>query len=394
MKTVALGAGRSAAALSTPAEASSRLLFVDSIRVYLTMLVIAHHLMIIYAGSGGWIYYEGLQDDLTAALGGWFCAVNQAYFMGLFLFVAAYFVPGAYDRKGPVKFLVDRLIRLGIPLVVYCWVLRPLLIYLGTTARSTSFWEWYTGDYFRVYSVLGGGPLWFIEILLLFSILYAFGRLLVGSRPAAPAPTSHFPGNRVLVLFAVLVGIASFLVRLLSPVNDTFVPLNLQFANFAQYIALFIAGLLAYRRNRLANLPDSAGRLWLGIAILLILLYGPLAVLGGATENVAVFLGGWHWQALELALWESFLCLSASIGLIYLFRRRFHRQSPAGREVSRSAYAAYLIHEPIITAAAVLAAGAIVYPLLKFALAALVLIPFCFGLGSAIRRLPYANRIL
>ena len=34
------------------------------------------------------------------ALGGWFCAVNQAYFMGLFLLISAYFVPGSYDRKG------------------------------------------------------------------------------------------------------------------------------------------------------------------------------------------------------------------------------------------------------------------------------------------------------
>ena len=38
-----------------------RLLFVDNIRIFLTMLVIAHHLMVIYAGSGGWIYLEGRQ---------------------------------------------------------------------------------------------------------------------------------------------------------------------------------------------------------------------------------------------------------------------------------------------------------------------------------------------
>ena len=85
-----------------------RLLFVDNIRLILTVLVIAHHLMVIYGNSGGWIHYEGRQDDITSALGSWFCAVNQAYFMGLFLFVAAYFVPGAYDRKGPGQFIIDR----------------------------------------------------------------------------------------------------------------------------------------------------------------------------------------------------------------------------------------------------------------------------------------------
>jgi len=110
------------------------------------MLVIAHHLMVIYANSGGWIYHEGRQDDITSALGGWFCAVNQAYFMGLFLFVAAYFVPGAYDRKGPGWFLFDRLVRLGIPLALYSWLLRPFFIFFGMHQGTGSSWRWYTGE--------------------------------------------------------------------------------------------------------------------------------------------------------------------------------------------------------------------------------------------------------
>ncbi|MDH4067787.1 MAG: acyltransferase family protein [Dehalococcoidia bacterium] len=97
----------------------SRLLFVDNIRVYLTILVLLHHMMIIYAGTGGWIWTEGRQDFITNALGGWFCATNQAYFMGLFLLIGAYFVPRSYDRKGAVRFVRDRLMRLGIPLAVY-----------------------------------------------------------------------------------------------------------------------------------------------------------------------------------------------------------------------------------------------------------------------------------
>ena len=85
-----------------------------------------HHTMIIYAGSGSFLYIEGRQDDITDALGGWFCAVNQAYFMSLFLLISAYFVPGSYDRKGAGHFLKDRLIRLGIPLIIYSWIISPL----------------------------------------------------------------------------------------------------------------------------------------------------------------------------------------------------------------------------------------------------------------------------
>jgi len=107
-----LGTG---APVASPAT-GARLLFVDNIRVFLTILVILHHLMITYAGTGSWIYLEGRQDVVAESLGGWFCAVDQAYFMGLFLLISAYFAPGSYDRKGPGRFLKDRLVRLGIPL--------------------------------------------------------------------------------------------------------------------------------------------------------------------------------------------------------------------------------------------------------------------------------------
>jgi hypothetical protein len=86
-------------------KTAARLLFIDNIRIYLTILVILHHLMIIYSGSGGWIYHEGREDAVASAVGGWFTGLNQSYFMGLFPLVAAYFVPGSYDRKGAARFL-------------------------------------------------------------------------------------------------------------------------------------------------------------------------------------------------------------------------------------------------------------------------------------------------
>ncbi len=395
MKPAVSNLGSSLIMVNAPAKETNRLLFIDNVRIFLTMLVIAHHLMVIYAGTGGWIYLEGRQDEITSALGGWFCAVNQSFFMGLFLFIAAYFVPGAYDRKGPGRFFIDRLIRLGIPLALYSWVLRPVFIYFGMhPGPDGSFWRWYTGDYFRVYGLVGGGPLWFIEVLLIFSLVYVLWRLLNRSRPARSVTENKFPDNRVIVLFALFLGIASFIVRLVSPVNNTFVPLNLQFANFSQYIALFILGLVAYRRNWFTIIPDSVGRLWLGIAILLILFYGPLAVLGGATEDVEPFFGGWHWQSLVFAMWDAFLCISMCLGLIFLFQHRLNHQGAIAHELSRSSYAAYLIHEPVISMLAVFSAGIMIYPLIKFLLASAVFIPLCLGFGSLIRKLPYVDQVL
>ena len=398
MATSTLKASRSMNAVAAvQSQTASRLLFIDNIRVFLTILVILHHVMIVYAGSGSWYYNEGRQDELTGAIGAWFCAVNQAYFMGLFLLISAYFVPGAYDRKGPRRFVKDRLIRLGIPVAVYSWIIGPILVYGMLALRGgvrVPFWDFYTGQYFHVYGFLGGGPTWFIEAQLIFTLVYVLWRLLTRSGPAQPIEEARFPGSGSIVLFAVFLAVISFLVRLWFPVDWNFKPLNLQFPFFAQYITLFVVGLIAYRRNWLLGLPDTVGRRWLMVAIVMIFLWWPGVLLGGGATSAEPFKGGWHWQALANTLWESFMCLSMCIGLIYLFRRRADRQGQLARTLSRSAYAAYLWQGPLITLVALAAQDVALYPLLKFVLAAVVIVPLCFMLGYLIRKLPYVDRVL
>ena len=370
-----------------------RLFFIDNIRIFLTVLVILHHLMVIYSGNGSWMYNEERQDEITAALGAWFCAVNQAYFMGLFLFISAYFVPGAYDRKGAGRFLKDRLIRLGIPLIVYGWIIRPLWAYYMWHIQIP-YWNWFTGDYFKYYSIIGGGPLWFIEVLLIFAILYAIWRRIFSPNQIQPAPDASFPADGWIILFTFLLGVATFLVRVWFPQGESFVPLNLQIANFAQYISLFILGLVAWRRGWIQTLPEKTGSRWLIVAVIIIMSFAPLALLLGLDKNPDLVAGGWHWQGLAAAWWESFLCVSMCISVIHIFRRYFSGQGRIAKWSSRNAYTAYLIHEPVITTIALSISGMMLYPLLKFALMGLVTVPLTFILSALIRKIPYTDRVL
>jgi glucan biosynthesis protein C len=398
MTTTALSANRPIAAEAVQTKAASRLLFIDNIRVFLTILVILHHTMIMYAGSGSFLYNEGRQDTLTAVLGSWFCAANQAYFMGFFLLIAAYFVPGSYDRKGAGQFLKDRLIRLGIPLLVYSWFISPLtwmVITYVTQGYLLPLADYFPGVKFE--GIIGAGPLWFVEALLIFTVVYVAWRKI--ARPNAPIPPvqvdSRFPSSKAIALFAVLMGVAAFVVRLWLPMDWKISLLNLQIPFFVQYIALFIVGLIAYRRNWLVNLSDAMGKRWLVIAIVLVLLFVPMALAGGALElGTEPFKGGWHWQALAYAMWESFVCVGMCIGLTYLFRRYGNQQGRVAKFLSPNAYTAYIIHAPIIVFTALALRNVEVYPLLKFGLAALIALPLCFMLSNLIRKLPYADRVL
>lgn len=373
-----------------------RLLFVDNIRVFLTILVILHHLMITYAGTGSWIYLEGRQDAVTDALGGWFCAVDQAYFMGLFLLISAYFVPGSYDRKGPGRFLKDRLIRLGIPLAVMSWVVIPLFAWwFYGFAGDMSYWAFFTSEYFSGGAILGQGPLWFVEVLLIFSLAYAVWRVLGPPAPTPPVTPRPFPHGRTIVLFALCLGAAAWLLRVAFPMDGwSFRPLNLQLGFFAGYVALFVIGLVAYRRDWLRGLPDRTGRRWLIAAAVLIVVWAPLMLAAGAADDDTPLKGGVHWQSGAYAFWEAFLCVSMCIAVVYFFRRHLDRRGRLAAFLVPNAYTAYLIHMPVIATLAYELRGLTWYPLLKWAVVAAIAVPLCFGLSGLIRKIPFTDRVL
>jgi glucan biosynthesis protein C len=401
--SIALDASRPVpAAVAVQPKAIARLAFVDNIRVFLTILVILHHMMITYSGTGRWYYNEPGADAFTGFAGGVFCSINQAYFMGLFLLISAYFVPGSYDRKGAGRFLKDRLVRLGIPLAVFSWVLHPLFVYAGLTMMldlRISFWRFMTTEYLTTYGqpLIGAGPLWFVEVLLIFSLLYVVWRLVFRSRPVQPVVDSRFPGNGSIAVFALLLGVAGFLVRLVFPMDEyLFQPLNLQLGFFAQYIALFVVGLIAYRRNWLVSLPDKTGHFWLGVAAIFVLLgVGMQRAMATGAMSGTLKNGGWHWEALTYALWESFLCMSMCISAIYLFRRYLNGRGKLAGFLVPNAYTAYIIHALVITLVALIAGDLLpIYPLLKWVVLSLVSVPLCFGLSSLIRKIPYTDRVL
>ena len=104
-----------------------RLYFIDNLRILLITLVIMQHLSITYGGPGSWYYKEVQADQITGIVLSWHNATNQAFFMGFLFMIAGYFTAGSYDRKGPRRFLKDRLLRLGIPILCYDFIIGPLV---------------------------------------------------------------------------------------------------------------------------------------------------------------------------------------------------------------------------------------------------------------------------
>jgi surface polysaccharide O-acyltransferase-like enzyme len=379
------------------AASKPRLLYIDNLRILLTILVILHHLAIGYGASGNNPYVErGEMSTVSTILMTLFVAINQSFFMGFFFMISSYFTPGSYDRKGPGPYVLDRLKRLGIPLLFYIVVIDPLLSYV--LARYSGY-QGSLGEYLRLYldnyQRLGVGPLWFVAALLIFSLVYVLWRLLV-RRPAAPPPSEgQAPSNQAIAGFALALGILTFVVRIWMPVGKEWELLGFQLAHFPQYIALFIVGIVAYRRNWFSALTIAQGKVWFGAVVILLVLFPVLFVAAGALEgDVDQAMGGVHWQSLAYSVWEQFMCMAMVITLLVWFRTKFNRQGSLARAMSASAYATYIFHRPTIILLALALQSIKLDLALKFVLVAPLAVALSFLVGYVVKQLPGARDVV
>lgn len=372
-----------------PAQSKeSKLFYIDNIRVLLTILVILHHTVITYGGAGGWYYIE--QTSRKAALIPMllFVCVNQSFFMGFFFLLSAYFTVSSLDRKGPKRFIVDRLIRLGLPLAFYSIVLSPLysyLVYYFSQGHHITILQYLSGYHHWI----SFGVMWFVAALLDFTLLYVAGRSLF-KIPAIPVP-----GTRAILIFALALGVFSFFTRIIFPVGWELEPLGFQLGHFPQYIALFIVGVLAFRNNWFEQLSERTGK-QLTWSACLCLLFFPAFVIIRAKLQVPNdwFSGGFHWQSLLYAVWEQWIGISILTALLIWGRRSWNIGSPLLRRLSRSAFAVYIIHPLVVISLSMMARNLSIDPAYKFLLIAPFVVAGSFLLGSLIVMIPFVKRVI
>jgi glucans biosynthesis protein C len=356
-----------------------RLLFIDNLRWSMIILVISMHAADTYSPLGSWYFTDRtpLSPSVLLTFAAWQMYL-QAFFMGLLFFVAGFFVPASFDRKGPGPFVRDRAFRLGLPVLLYMFVVGPVTEYFfahsWTSTRPTSFAnEWIkhirNGEFLQE-----NGPLWFCLALLIFSLAYAAWPIRAGSSR---------PTNSTLISFALTMAAFTFLVRVARPPSF----LNMHLADFPQYILLFLAGILAARGQWIQKLDYATGIRWL---------VGALTV--GFAVWLAIYIERGHRglrQTAAFACWESFACVGISFGLLVFYREKFSTQGRLAKFLSANAFSVYVFHPPIVILGARLLHGVHWHPLLKFAALTLIGVVATYALSAAVfRRIPYLRAIL
>jgi len=369
---------------------SKNIFYIDRLKIVLTILVILHHAFITYGPSGGWYFTQkttkiGALVPMTMVV-----AINQAFFMGFFFFLSAYFIKPSYERKGTMRFVTDRLKRLGIPLIFYSFVLSPVLSYL------VYYFNYKHISFIKYLGVFHGwidfGVLWFVAALLLFTFVYVLLKALIKNYVQKAI---QLPSIRIILTFAVCLGLISFFVRIVFPVGWVLKPFGFQLGHFSQYIALFTLGLIAFKNNWPDALSYQMGKKLAIVAIILVLLFPVFYILKIKLNTpIEWYSGGLHWQAFMYAVWEQLTGISIIVALLSIGKNLWNKPSSLISKLSGNTFAVYIFHPLVLISLSLSVRNWAVDPAIKLLVVAPLAVICSFLLAAAIKTIPGVKKVI
>jgi Acyltransferase family len=186
----------------TAPKVSTRNLALDRTRTFLTLVVLLHHSVIPYTHFGhtdpkSWIGF----DMIVLA--------TDSFFMAMFFFLSGLFVWSGLARKGPLSYLRDRLIRLGLPFVICAFMIIPLAYYAISLRENPD--ESFANFWWKTMTVgpWPSGPIWFLWVLFVFDLIAS---LLYRLSPSLLDPINRLSlraRERPADLFLVMLGVTA-----------------------------------------------------------------------------------------------------------------------------------------------------------------------------------------
>jgi glucan biosynthesis protein C len=386
-------------------------LALSNLRGFVILLVVAFHSVLAYLGSQpaspatfdsppyDWRAFPILDSERWFGFD-LFCAFQYVYLMHLMFFLSGLFVWSSLQRKGGVRFLSDRFVRLGLPFVLGVYLLMPLAHYpvyrvSAVDPSWTAFWaHWIALPFWP------SGPLWFLWQLLALDIVAAALFRLAPRSGEFLGRLSGSAGDFPARYFVALVAISALAY---VPLAIAFKPWEwLQFGPFAlqpsfalHYVIYFFAGLGVGAYGIERGLLGSAGMLarrW------------PMWVAGAFGGFLlwiipsALIVQGWDAAVPGLEIIADFglvlSCAGISFGLAAVFVRFATVRWPGFDSLSDHAYGIYLVHYVFVIW--------LQYILLGFALLAIAKAAIVFGAtlilswvtAAAVCRVPIGARVL
>jgi glucans biosynthesis protein C len=376
------GEGVRPSSRETAARGVQRQCWADNLRVLVIAAVVVFHAGTGYFGGTSWYFTQRVTS------GAWSAVVLPAevvavFALGPLFLVAGWFSARSLARRGPGAFARARLLRLGLPLIAFIFLINGLADYVGQLGHgwSPSLASDLSGSY-------GVGPMWFVAALLAFSLVYAMVRRLHGPRFERRGCAA-----KVIVAAAVLIAVTAFLTWQRWPLDEVNTFLLNRWAEWPQGAVLFALGVWAGEAGGFEELMAWARRLgWTALAAVALL----AAWIGyeNARGNLGSTLHSAGWPTMLTAVLYGLISVAFTVWFTATIRARWSGDGPLRARAGQASYATYFLHALVLTAIMVLFASLALAPELKFLIVAVVAVPACFLVGYALTRLPAASQAL
>lgn len=322
---------------------ATRMHFLDNLRAFVVLLVIALHGFMTYMAYAPDCYVADRQNSIFFTL---LVLLIDVPIMPIMFFIAGYFALPSLRKRGSSVVVRDKLLRLGIPWAIGVLVLAPPIAYMTYLSRDVPmglFEFWRTDFWTEMYEQ---SVYWFLGVLLFMFLVLSCVYSLSSRLRAAPQRVS-IPSWKTFVSFAALTSAAFLLPNLWMSMDDwvdVYYLFVFQPVRLPVYIGYFVLGLYAYQHGwfTAAGYQPRPGRWGLGC-----ILFG-LAYLGfrgwTLTSDEPLLLAG----AGTGILFNAF-CLASLIAAVAVFQPKVNGAGFFWKSQAANSYGIYYLH-PLVLA--------------------------------------------
>lgn len=342
-----------------------RKVYLDNIRWSTVLLVLVYHVFYLFNGVG---IPGGIPNARSVPAFDTAAAVIYPWFMVLLFVIAGMSARYALQKRTNRQFLRERAVKLLVPstlgLFVIHWITGYLNIKMGGGLAYIP-----PALVYPISVISGTGPLWFIQMLFLFSCLLVLLRTLdKADKLWTLCGKANLP---VILLLSLLIFGAAQILNM--PVLTTY--------RFGIYLASFLIGYYVFSHESVQDIIEGIRIPMLCLAVVGAILY---AIRYGGSDYTSP-------DCLQSAATNLYLWIVV-LAMIGCAKKHFHRETPFTRYMTQSSFGIYILHYPVLTVTGyVLSSYFHLSPIWNALIALAIEIPVTFALYEGIRRIPFVR---
>ena len=323
---------------------SSRLYYIDWLRIIIVALLIPHHTAITFSHLGDAYVYLPIKDNSLYFF-------IQSTFLNLWFMRMLFFISGistfyALRKRTNKEYFIERCKKLLLPFAFAIALVCPAMGYFKAITLHDfhgSLIEFYPNFFKYIVTYLGWAHFWFLVYLFVFSIIFLTIRISLKNMDALSEKIGGFlsSGNKIIIPMFLFV----LLEMLFRPFYPGFQTLVNDWANFTVYLSFFLLGYIIASNTNCINAIVNNLRLLIivgGSAT------GLFIFLKYAQNNIDSFISYYNDMTYTYQLCLSFIQGIAEYSLVFMFfgfsKLYLNRENKIYRYFSKTSFSLFVFH--------------------------------------------------